>query len=289
MPKHTYTLFSTGEGENISILIPGRSELLGADSTHPNFEAIREAAVNGDDVDFEALFDVGVAIAKRFEPLTTRIALGNGVITLDGDPVHNALTQAILRFMDEGADFGPLVRFMDKVVNNPCEHSREQLYSWLENREGITISPIGNVVGYKGVRKQADGSMVSKFSGRAIVDGEVVEGHIPNRVGSTIEMPRSEVAHDPSSACSTGLHVGTWSYASQYAVGAMLECHVDPRDVVSVPTDAAGEKVRVCRYIIAGTIDQPYSTALKVEVDGIEAVDDEDYSDAGWDDQGRYL
>jgi hypothetical protein len=47
----------------------------------------------------------------------------------------------------------------------------------------------------------------------------------------------------------------------------MLECHVNPRDVVSVPTGAGGEKVRVCRYIIAGTIETAYNSAV-IDVDG---------------------
>lgn len=275
-----YTLISNGDEENLTVIAPGRAMPLVAHSSHPNFEAIKTAVVTEDgDADWESLFDVGVAVAKRFERLTQRITVANGEIFLDGDAVHNSLTQQILRFMDEGEDFGPLVRFMDKVVGNPCEHSREQLYDWLSNHEGITITPIGNILGYKGVRKKDDGTMESKFSGTAIVDGVQVEGKIPNQPGSTIEMPRSEVAHDPSSACSTGLHVGTWAYASGYAAGAMLECHVDPRDVVSVPTDAGGEKVRVCRYIIAGVLDAPYTTALKAEVDGEDAADDLDPED----------
>jgi hypothetical protein len=65
-------------------------------------------------------------------------------------------------------------------------------------------------------------------------------------------MPRSEVVHDPSQACERGLHVSTRSYAEGYArSGALLEVHVNPRDIVSVPTDGGGEKVRVCRYKIA--------------------------------------
>lgn len=275
-----YTLISNGDDENLTVIVPGEAMPLVAHSSHPNFEAIRTAVVTQDpEADFDELFDVGVAVAKRFDRLTPKITVANGVIYRNGDPVHNSLTTQILRFMEEGQDFGPLVRFMDKIEANPNEHSRQQLFDWLDNQEGITITPIGNILGYKGVNKHEDGTLWSGFAGHAIVNDVEVNGHVPNEVGSTVEMPRSEVHHDPNSACSSGLHVGTFRYAKSYARGAMLEVHVDPADVVSVPTGAGGEKVRVCRYIIAGVIDAPITTALKVEVDGTEARDDVDPED----------
>ena len=51
----------------------------------------------------------------------------------------------------------------------------------------------------------------------------------------------------------------------------MLKVHINPRDVVSVPTDAQGEKVRVCRYRVVEIIDAPETVALE-----------DDYQDA-WD------
>ena len=68
-------------------------------------------------------------------------------------------------------------------------------------------------------------------------------------------MPRGEVQHDPESGCSTGLHVGTYAYAQGYARAALLTVHVNPRDVVSVPTDCDAEKMRVCRYVVSD--DEP--------------------------------
>lgn len=279
MSKITYTILSNGDESNVTAIVPGEPMPLTAHSSHPNFAAIVAGLVVGElsADDCIELFDVSQAVAKRFDNLSERITVANGVIYLDGDAIHNSLTNQILRFMDEGVDdWKPLVAFFEKVQANPNAHSREQLYGWLENQEGITISPIGNVVGYKGVGKDADGQMFSIHSGTAIVDGEQVSGRIPNRIGSTVEMPRTNVAHDPSTACSRGLHVGTFRYASSWAQGAMLECHVNPRDVVSVPTDGGGEKVRVCRYIIAGALDAPHTSAL-LEVDGENAgIYDED-------------
>jgi hypothetical protein len=37
----------------------------------------------------------------------------------------------------------------------------------------------------------------------------------------------------------------------------IVEIHTNPRDVVSVPTDGGGEKVRVCRYRVAAVVRTP--------------------------------
>lgn len=277
MSNVTYTIFSKDGDTNVTAVVPGEARPFLAHSSHPNFPSIIAGLTDtSDPLDTDTLielFDVSVAVAKRFDSLSERIKVSSGVIYLDGDPIHSSLTNQILRFMDEGVeDWKPLVAFFEKVQSNPNEHSRKQLFDWLECEDGITISRIGNVVGYKGVSKDDAGNFVSVHSGNAIVDGVAVSGRIPNKVGSTVEMPRQSVQHDPGSACSRGLHVGTYNYAQSYAQGAMLECHVNPRDVVSVPTDAQGAKIRVCRYIIAGTLDAPYSSAV-LDVDGDEPTE----------------
>jgi hypothetical protein len=278
-------------GEKFVTVIHEGTPLVASD-THPNFEQIAEALLSDDPVDYPALFDVSVAVAKSFTNLSERVAVANGHVYFDGDLVDGSCERQIVRFLDEGVeDFTPLVKFMENIAANPNEHSRTQLYDWLTSHD-FTITPEGNIVGYKGVTKQDDDALVSGFSGRATVDGKVVEGRIPNAVGSVITMPRSEVQHDPSSACSTGLHVGTFAYARGYANGAMLRVDVNPRDVVSVPTDARGEKVRVCRYVVKDVIDAPDTRAYATDPDDLchdEAVETDDYRDTatyqqGWDD-----
>jgi hypothetical protein len=43
------------------------------------------------------------------------------------------------------------------------------------------------------------------------------------------------------------LHVGTFAYAADYG-DVVLACEVNPADVVTVPYDYDGAKIRVCRY-----------------------------------------
>ena len=244
-----------------------------ADQTHPHWREILDGILNGDENVIE-LFDVAEAVARKFERISERVTVSNGHVFFDGDEVNNSLTKQILRFMESGEEnWRPLVLFFENVAQNPSKHSRTQLYDWLTAHD-FTITDSGEVVGYKGVHKR-DGKLLSGSRGHAISNGVEYNGQIPNEVGFVVEMPREEVAWDPSNACSSGLHVGTFDYAKGFANGAMLKVYVNPRDVVSVPTDAAGEKVRVCRYRVIEVIDAPETSALVYDDD----FEDDDYDE----------
>lgn len=270
----------TGQ-RNITVFVGAEVHTASSES-HPNFEEIVQAAV-ASDVDPDelvALFDVSEVVASRFDPLSERVTVANGRVYFDGDEVDNALTRQIVRFLEEDVeDWIPLVNFFENVAANPTEHSREQLYEWLD-RHTFTIDGDGYLIAYKGVRKLSDGRFESVRSGYGIVDGEVIQnGYIPNDVGSIIEIPRSMVHHDPAVGCSVGMHVGTYEYASGWARGGLLKVRVNPRDVVSVPTDCNAQKVRVCRYEVLETIDHKIESAYDYS-SLPEDDEDEDYCDS---------
>lgn len=264
------------EGEVITVFLDGEVQV--AQDDHPNFSAIKERVLDEYDAGegLADLFDPSISIALEFDRLTDRISVANGRVFLDGDEVDSTLTRHIIRAKNEGSDLAPLVSFFESVSQNPNEHSREQLYDWVKAQgEGLSIDSLGRIVGYKGVTRDSRGRRVSVHSGYAIVDGVEVTGQIPNEIGSVVEMPRSKVAHDPGQSCSTGLHVAVRSYAQGWSQGGgVLEVRVEPRDVVSVPTDAGGEKVRVCRYYISGESVAPRTEA--VVYDEYDA-DEDDY------------
>jgi len=254
-----FTLVKTDD-EQIITVFAGGSPLV-ATSTHPNFDEIVQAALDNDLEGIDQLFDVSYMVAQRFETLSERVSVANGRVYFDGDEVNNALTKQIVRFLDEDImDWVPLVNFFEKVQANPNEHSREQLFSWLDARD-FTLTSTGDFIAYKGVTTDVEGNPLSISSGRAIVDGEAVNGRVPNPIKAVVQMPREQVAFNPSDGCSTGLHVGTYEYASSFAQGLLLEVHVNPRDVVSVPTDCDAQKMRVCRYRVANTILAPITAA----------------------------
>jgi hypothetical protein len=241
MIKYSITA-NTGTGvESITILFNG--EVFVADNmSHPNYERIVAAARAGDE-DIVNILDIGRDIGRQFNRLSERVTVVDDDLLFDGSPAQPGLSLAILRLYRAGEDFMPLVRFLERVEQNPSEHSRSQLWEWL-NRHQFTITDEGNFIAYKGVN--ADSTSIN--SGKAIVDDVEVSGNIPNHPGSVVEMPRDEVTSNPALGCSYGLHAGTYDYAESFARGLILTVEINPRDVVSVPTDCDHQKLRVCRY-----------------------------------------
>lgn len=250
--------------EFISLYVPGEPLPLQARDDHPNWELIRQtilidAQASDYVVDYTWLadqFDVAKAIARKFSRLSDRVVVRNGEVLFDGDVMENALTKQIVRFVEDNVDdWQPLVLFMENLMANPNPDSREQLYAFLENHD-YTITTDGRFIGYKGVKGTGadDNPYRSIHAGKATVDGEEIEGEIPNPVGALVEMPRSLCDSDRGKDCSRGLHVAEYGYASTWSheSKAVLEVLVNPRDVVSVPRDHNNAKVRTCRYRVLG-------------------------------------
>lgn len=229
-----------------------------ADERHPHWQAILDGLRSGDNSVW-SLFDVAKGVMSRFQQVTERVSFDGTNVLFDGDPIHSVLADQLQRAIEDGnADnYTALAKFWEKLASNPSEHSREQAFDWLACHK-FQITSEGDVVGYKGVGQTDDPHLYeSGWASRvpdvpsAFVNGQAIAplSRVPQRVGDVVTMPRSEVVHDPRQACERGLHVATRGYAGSY--GTVLEVHVNPRDIVSVPTDGGGAKVRVCRYVVA--------------------------------------
>lgn len=281
-----YSIVDHGNGIG-AITIITDSDIKVATSDRPAYNQIVKGAVEGDPTVVD-LIDSTVAVAKRFEKLTDRITARDGHIYVDGDAVHTALTDKILEFLNAGVeDWVPLVNFFENLLQNPSEHSREQAYEWLRNHKfGLTAD--GEVVCYKGVGL----NFLSVHSGHAIVDGEDFHGQVPNNPGSTIEMPRSEVNHNPSQGCSVGLHAANFDFARGWG-SQVVRLLINPRDIVSVPNEARSDKMRVCRYFVDEVVTEEDADLLfqgssrraydyEPDIDDYDEEEDDEAS-ASWD------
>jgi hypothetical protein len=70
-------------------------------------------------------------------------------------------------------------------------------------------------------------------------------------------MDRDMVDADSSRTCSRGLHVASWGYVKGHST--IVSVKVNPVDVVSIPYDYNGQKMRVCRYQVIDTITGEYT------------------------------
>jgi hypothetical protein len=257
-----YRLVGGEDGEQtLTVFLSGGELPVVVQSSHPNFEDILdEARTDYPDADeIRDLADPSLTVAKHLTPLSERVAVAGGTVFFDGDPVESVLTDHILRILEEDGDWRALVNFLEKLAANPVPHSQHRLYGWLSARD-FTIADDGDFIAYKGVVRDSEGTLRSLHSGPGIVNGERVNGQLDNTPGNLVEIERSYVEADPAVGCSNGLHAGTFDYAQGYASrGATVAVKVNPRDVVSVPTDSGDEKVRVCRYEVLRIASEEYA------------------------------
>lgn len=264
MSKIETKIVSDDKKSTIIVVVPGHPVQEASDS-NPNWDEIVQLAVskNPDVERLLHLFEPIVEIAKRFDSLSERVKVAHQRVFFDGEEIDNSLTRQILRFIEEKRDFGPLVKFYEKIATNPSANSQKAIFDWVSSHD-FTIDEDGDMRGYKGVH-YANGKFLSSRSGKATVNNEVIEGQIPYPLGGTVEMPRSECVDNPSALCHVGLHVSTYDFAKSFADGTVLEVKINPRDVVSVP--GTGNKIRVCRVKVVGRINRQRTEAL-VEVEG---------------------
>lgn len=239
-------------------------------------------------------FDVAAFAQKEFHKVTDRVNIRNGVVYLDDSVMDDAVGKVIVDYLTEGNDDAmPLVRFMERLEENPSHRSRNQFWNFVRNH-GIHIDDEGYVIMYKGVNPtDEDGVYKSVSSGEAFVNGEKQVGQIHTRAGDVVSMPRREISDDPNVACHAGLHCGARTYASSFA-SVLITVRVDPADVVSVPTDCNEQKVRVSKYEIMDVLTDDVNTVRwhdEVPDDipeepsrpAYESDDNEDFIDDGGD------
>lgn len=282
----SYNLVGDSRGQTLTVIFSDAT-VTSVPSSHANFSKVLGYLV---DTDVESVdenrvkeqLDVILAAGTALKALSERVSVAGNSLYFDGDKLDSALANHILRLLRDGDQGGwvPLVLFLEKLATNPALASRDSLYSWIADRN-LTITESGDFVAYKGVGVDENGVSVSIHSGRAFVNGTLTEGRIPNPSGAVITMPRGEVDANVGVGCSTGLHAGTWKYASEFSRGRVLEVHINPRDVVSVPSDCEHQKLRVSRYTVVNEIEQEYSVPT---VYSTEDVEDEDYLGDYWGD-----
>jgi hypothetical protein len=200
---------------------------------------------------------------ERFEIDTHGNIYLNGV----SDPIPHQLGEMIKDYIDNTIDLEPLVNFWMLLSRNPDPRVKSQLFSFLEHN-GHPITSHGYFVAYKSV---AFSKKFDKQTGKEILSYDENTGEIEEttptssmvfkphhsgphgniiKVGEPVTMPRNECDSNPNNTCSTGLHVGSMAYVGDFGHSekVILECLINPRNVVAVPTDYNNTKMRVCEY-----------------------------------------
>lgn len=169
-------------------------------------------------------------------------------------------------------------KFARKLQRNVDPYIRSQLFNFLnyliDTENSLALTPEGNFIGYKGIQK----NYLSSRAGNGFVDVvEYKNTQIPNKPGTIVSMNRHEVQADPDQTCSFGLHVGSYSYAKGFQPLVVL-VEVNPENVVSVPSDYNGQKLRCSEYKVIKEVDKPLTEFLYEEKQtSLTDLKDEDF------------
>lgn len=155
----------------------------------------------------------------------------DGAVHIDGDVLPDALSRRILDYMRKDLPFDSLKLFWKNLKQNPSFNSRLQLFNFLEHN-GHPLTEDGCFIAYRGVTDDFKDLHTKTFD---------------NSVGAVCEVPRESVDDNPNNTCSHGLHVACHSYAKDFGPKLVI-VKVNPKDVVAVPTDYNGTKMRVSRF-----------------------------------------
>lgn len=218
---------------------------------HPNFQKAKTwlEDVSGTDLyqdrgriedvkyaELRKLYDVALAINSWSDGDLQITRTGT---LYKGSPVPDALSDFLVKafFADPTNEnaFKAWSNYLGAVTDpNLSSKIIDRLFLFLSKND-LHITADGKVLAWKVVRPNYKDKHSNKFD---------------NSVGQVLEMPRNKVNDNDAAHCSYGFHVCSWGYLSGFASTGdpVMQVEVDVKDIVSIPTDYNGEKVRVCKY-----------------------------------------
>lgn len=205
---------------------------------YPKFNQFKRSLIEADFSDEKLsevydLLDLG-SFVETFSEGNLTVNHEEGKVFYGSFEIKNTITDRMMTMLSSQEDVKPLVRFLDKLLMNPKKSIVEELYSFLQHND-IEISEEGDIVGFRSIRKDWK---------------DFHTGRMDNSIGTVVSMPRHLVDDNPNQTCSSGLHVGAIGYVGTFGSSEkrVIKVKVNPSDVVSIPTDYDGMKMRCCKF-----------------------------------------
>lgn len=228
------------QGDSLLIVIDGRTSTINRE-THPKFDAVLDAIRNGDWDAVPDLVDL-VSVIRDYTSDNGDIEVRDGDVYFQGKPFANALADRLLAMLEEELPVEPLCNFLTNLKKNPSKRAVDELYGFLE-KNMLPLTPDGHFMAYKKVRGDYT---------------DIHSGEFDNSIGQIVEMARNEVDEDKDRTCSAGLHFCSLEYLPHFGGSygnRVVLLKINPRDVVSIPSDYNNAKGRCCRYEVVAEHD----------------------------------
>ena len=247
------------------------------DPSHPHYASLIKCVHAGDADEFVNLLNTGLQVENWSEG---DFEFRDGLLYFEDEQVAKDPTNRIVECLQQGFPHQFMMNYLTNLYDNVSERAVQESYKW-SSHKGLPITEDGMLVGYKGVRPYAGETIQGK-------NGEIKEGDLVdiytgnsfrNNVGDTASMKRRQVCDDHTQGCDTGLHVGTYDYACDWAgnTGVVVLVKFNPKDIVSVPSDCNCEKMRVSSYEVISIAREQLEEAVYSEDEYYD--DQEDYLD----------
>ena len=232
------------------------------DPSHPHYTSLIQCVHAGDADEFVNLLNTGLQVENWSEG---DFEFRDGLLYFEDEQVAKDPTNRIVECLQQGFPHQFMMNYLTNLYDNVSERAVQESYKW-SSHKGLPITEDGMLVGYKGVRPYAGETIQGK-------NGEIKEGDLVdiytgnsfrNNVGDTASMKRRQVCDDHTQGCDTGLHVGTYDYACNWAgnTGVVVLVKFNPKDIVSVPSDCECQKMRVSSYEVISVAREQLEEAV---------------------------
>jgi hypothetical protein len=196
-------------------------------------------------------------------------------VAYKGELLPLPLAQKVFSLIKENLPVTLLEKFWENLKLNPSYNSIRELYDFLSYKE-LPITEDGCFLAYRGL--QDDFYSVRGNLQTKVLQGKVNKlGQIYNGVGEHIEVCRGDVDDNRDNTCSQGVHAGSYDYAQNWSRGKVVVVKINPKDVVSVPSDYNCQKLRCCAYTVMSEIEREID-AVATDEDG-QAVEEAIYEE----------
>lgn len=232
------------------------------DHTHPQYSGLVECVHSGDADEFVRLINTGNEIENWSEG---DFEFRDGFLYFEEEQVANDPTRRMIECIQQGYPHQPLMNYLSNLYDNVSERAVQESYTW-SSHKGLPITEDGMMVGYKGVRPHTGDTI--KVKNGELNEGDLVDIYtgktFRNNVGDVCTMKRRQVCDDHTQGCSSGLHVGTYEYACEWAgsTGVVVLVKFNPKDIVSVPSDCNCQKMRVSEYEVVAIAREQLEEAV---------------------------
>lgn len=233
---------------------------------HPNYSQIVDAIRTRN---YDAIADL-VDVSTSLEKLSPNVLVDReaGKILYRGKPLRGAIVSRLLNMLEDNFDVAPMLSFVDNLMSNPSVTAQDELYGFME-ANNLPITDDGHFIAWKRVNTD----MTSFY-----------DGSTEHVFGQVLSMDRDLCDSQRDNTCSSGLHFCSERYLPSYhgGKGRVLILKINPKDVVSIPSDYNNAKGRACAYIpIAEVCDGALRNLEAQQPTHVNAVVDTTTEDSG--------